>query len=84
MIQFPSGLSLDPISTATGNGRTVPVDDFTDNLTVLRGSHTIKFGFHFQNTTQSEFSEAGIYPNIALTRSSGNVPPASIGPNGAA
>jgi hypothetical protein len=84
MVQFPSGLSLDPISTNTSNGRTVPVDDFTDNLTVLRGSHTIKFGFHFQNTTQSEFSDAGIYPNIALTRSSGNVPSASIGPNGAA
>jgi len=84
MIQFSSSLSVNPISTNTSNGRTVPVDDFTDNLTVLRGSHTIKLGFHFQNTTQFEYSDAGIYPNIALTRSFGNVPPSTIGPNGAA
>jgi hypothetical protein len=83
MIQFPSALSLDPINTSTSYGQAAPVDEFTDNLTLARGRHTVKFGFNFQNTTQAEYTDSGIYPNITLSRSFGNIPPASIGPDGA-
>lgn len=69
-----------PILTAFGQGRNSPVDEYTDNLTKIKGSHTIKFGGQVRFTKQYGYNDAGIYPNISLSTANGNVP--GVGPAG--
>ncbi|HUB79848.1 MAG TPA: TonB-dependent receptor [Bryobacteraceae bacterium] len=71
-----------PILTAFPQGRNSPVDEYTDNLTKIRGNHTIKFGGQFRDTDQYGFNDAGIYPNISLSTANGNVPAQSVTPAG--
>ena len=75
-------LFTDPINSAFGQNRKAPVNDFTDNLTMLRGKHTFKTGVNFRAISQFNQNFAGIYPNVSLARVNGNIPPASFGPQG--
>jgi hypothetical protein len=75
-----TNLFTDPISAAFGQNRNSPVNDFTDNLTLLRGKHTFKTGVNFRLIRQFGENYTGIYPNVNLTRSNGNIAPANIGP----
>ena len=72
----------DPLNPAFGSGRNQPVRHIADSLTWVRGKHTFKVGLDWRFTGQWNSSDAGIYPNVALSRSFGNVPPSSIGPSG--
>jgi hypothetical protein len=69
-----------PILTAFPQGRNSPVNEYTDNLTKIRGNHTIKVGGQVRFTTQYGFNDAGIYPNVSLSTANGNVP--TVGPTG--
>ncbi len=69
-----------PILTAFSQGRNSPVDEFTDNLTKVRGHHTFKFGGQLRFTDEFGFNDAGIYPNVSLTTANGNVPAAALSP----
>ncbi len=69
-----------PILTAFPQGRNSPVNEYTDNLTQIHGSHTFKYGGQLRFTKQYGFNDAGIYPNISLSTANGNVP--SVGPAG--
>jgi hypothetical protein len=71
-----------PILTAFPQGRNSPVNEYTDNLTKIRGHHTFKFGGQFRDTDQYGFNDAGIYPNISLSTANGNIPAASLIPAG--
>ncbi|MBM3762513.1 MAG: TonB-dependent receptor [Acidobacteria bacterium] len=73
-------LFTDPINTAFGQHRNTPVNDFTDNLTILRGKHTLKTGVNFRHVKQFAENFAGIYPNVNLARVNGNIAPAALGP----
>lgn len=75
-----SNLFTDPINSAFGQNRNTPVNDFTDNLTILRGKHTFKTGLNFRAVRQYNQNFAGIYPNVSLARVNGNIAPASLGP----
>lgn len=78
-----SNLFTDPIPTGFGSARNSPVDQYTNNLTILRGKHTFKVGGRFSKTTQFQTSDAGIWPNINLSQTFGNAAPGTIGPSGA-
>lgn len=64
----------DPINTAFPQGRNSPVYDFTNNLTKLAGNHTFKGGYTFRRVVQFGYNDAGIYPNITISRANGNIP----------
>ncbi|MCS7024984.1 MAG: TonB-dependent receptor [Bryobacteraceae bacterium] len=64
----------DPINLAFPQGRNSPVYDFTDNVTKLKGKHTIKGGYTFRRIHQYGYNDAGIFPNIITDRSNGNAP----------
>jgi hypothetical protein len=84
--QGPAYLSNDytnPINAAFGQGRNSPVREFTDNVTHVWRSHTVKAGANIRSTLQTGYNDAGIYPNITFSRTAnGNTVPASIGPAG--
>ena len=71
-----------PISTAFGQGRNSPVNEYTDNITKIKGSHTLKFGGQLRFTKQYGYNDAGIYPNISLSTSNGNILASSLIPSG--
>jgi hypothetical protein len=71
-----------PILTAFAQGRNSPVNEFTDNITKVRGNHTIKVGGQVRFTDQFGFNDAGIYPNISLGTGNGNIPSAALNPPG--
>ena len=71
-----------PILTAFPQGRNSPVDEYTDNVTKIHGSHTFKFGGQIRFTKQYGFNDAGIYPNVSLSTANGNVPSSSLTPAG--
>jgi Carboxypeptidase regulatory-like domain/TonB dependent receptor len=71
-----------PILTAFPQGRNSPVNEYTDNITKVRGNHTLKFGGQIRFTDQYGFNDAGIYPNVSLSTANGNTPPASVTPPG--
>jgi Carboxypeptidase regulatory-like domain len=71
-----------PILTAFPQGRNSPVNEYTDNLTKVRGKHTFKFGGQLRFTDQYGFNDAGIYPNISLSTANGNTPSSSVSPVG--
>jgi hypothetical protein len=64
----------DPINPAFPQGRNSPVYDFTDNMTKLAGKHTFKGGYTFRRVLQYGYNDAGIYPNITISRANGNIP----------
>ncbi|MBM3814924.1 MAG: TonB-dependent receptor [Acidimicrobiia bacterium] len=72
-----------PIPSGTGSRRNSPVDQFTNNLSILGGRHSFKTGTRISRTTQFQSSDAGIWPNLNLSRNFGNVD-STIGPTGAA
>jgi len=64
-----------PILANFPQGRNSPVNQYTDNLTKIKGNHTIKAGVQLRFTTQWGYNAAGIYPNSSLsTGSPGNTP----------
>jgi len=77
-----SNTFTDPLNPAFAQGRNSPVDEFTDNLSLVRGPHTIKAGFNGRWTTQFGYTDAGIYPNVTFAVAQGNVVPANVGPSG--
>jgi hypothetical protein len=77
-----SNLFTDPLTTAFAQGRNSPVNDTTENLTWIKGNHTIKGGANIRWTTQWGYNDAGIYPNINTARTLGNIPASSVGPQG--
>ncbi len=79
-----ANLFTNPIPTGTGSRRNSPVNQITDNVSLLRGTHSVKVGIRYSLTTQFQSSDAGIWPTYALARASGKTPPSSIGPSGAA
>ena len=74
----------DPLDPAFSAMRRTPVAEVTDNFTLARGNHVFKLGFDYRHTSQKYSDDAGIYPDVTLSRANGNVPPASVGPSGAA
>jgi hypothetical protein len=74
----------DPILPNFAQGRNSPVYDFTDNFSMMHGKHTVKAGMTFRRTLQYGYNDAGIYPDVTFARTNGNIPPATIGPAGAA
>jgi len=74
----------DPLDPAFSAMRRTPVAEVTDNLTLARGNHVFKLGLDYRHTSQKYSDDAGIYPDVTLSRANGNVPPASVGPSGAA
>jgi len=77
-------LNPDPLNTAFAQGRNSPVREITDNANFVRGKHTFKGGLSARLTLQNGWNDAGIYPNVNLTRNFGNTPPGTIGPSGSA
>ncbi len=88
-VRLPQAMLLsntwtDPLNPAFAQGRNSPVEDLTDNLSIVRSKHTFKAGLNWRFTTQWGYNDAGIYPNVSFATTFGNVPPATIGPSGAA
>lgn len=79
-----SNLFTDPIPTGFGSRRNSPVNQITDNLSILRGKHSFKTGLRFSLTSQWSSNDANIWPTISLTQNFGNAAPGTIGPSGAA
>ena len=75
-----------PIGTQFGRSLGATTHQFTDNLSMARGSHILKAGLNLSLGTQSNNTlgdngnSTGIYPNVFFGRNFGNVPDASIGP----
>lgn len=80
---FLSNSWTDPLNPAFAQGRNSPVEDLTDNLSIVRSKHTFKTGLNWRFTTQWGYNDAGIWPNVTFATTFGNVPPATIGPSGA-
>ncbi|HEV8147875.1 MAG TPA: TonB-dependent receptor [Bryobacteraceae bacterium] len=78
-----SALFTDPLNTTFSSGTLSPVWSLNDSITRIQGRHTIKAGFSTVRTRRQTFNNAGIYPNVGLSRLNGNAAPTSIGPTGA-
>jgi hypothetical protein len=73
----------DPMLRTFAQGRNSPVNEYTDNLTKIRGNHTLKIGGNVRFTKQWGTNDSGIYPNESLsTALAGNTPPTSANPPG--
>jgi hypothetical protein len=75
-----SNLFTDPIPTGFGSQRNSPVNQVTDNLSILKGKHSFKGGLRIAFTNQYQTSDGNIWPTITLTQSNGNAVPGTIGP----
>jgi len=75
-----SNLFTNPIPTGFGSSRNSPVEQFNDNVSIIKGKHSYKGGFRYSSTRQFQTSDANIWPTITLTLQNGNAVPASIGP----
>jgi hypothetical protein len=71
-----------PVSTSFAGGRTTPVTELTDCVSVIRGRHFVKAGWNGRFLVMSSHDETGIYPNVFFGLGFGNVPPATVGPAG--
>jgi Carboxypeptidase regulatory-like domain len=69
-----------PISTAFAQGRNSPVNEYTDNMTWVHGSHTFKFGANARYTTQFGYNDGNIYQTVSFSTSNGNAPAAAVNP----
>jgi hypothetical protein len=69
-----------PISTAFAQGRNSPVNEVTDNMTWVHGSHTFKFGANSRYITQYGYNDGNIYPTVSFSTANGNAPPAAVNP----
>jgi hypothetical protein len=69
-------------NAAFGQGRNSPVNEYTDNITKIRGNHTFKAGANLRFTTQFGYNDGGIYPNISLSTANGNLPATAVNPTG--
>lgn len=64
-----------------GQGRTVPTWDITDNLTKIKGAHTIKTGLQLRFVTQDGWRDDYAWPTVTTYLNQyGNTVPANIGP----
>ncbi|MBZ5727530.1 MAG: TonB-dependent receptor [Acidobacteriia bacterium] len=81
-----SNLFTDPYASGFAQGRNSPVNEVTDYLTKVKGSHTLKFGANVRLTEQWGYNLAGtgggIYPNVTTGVSFGNNVPTTVGPTG--
>ncbi|MCU1330335.1 MAG: hypothetical protein JWN34_5705 [Bryobacterales bacterium] len=79
-------LVTDAINCAFTQGRNSPVNDITDNVTMVRGNHTFKGGANIRLTNQYGYnyagSGAGVFPNVTFGIGNGNGVPTTIGPSG--
>jgi hypothetical protein len=69
----------DPLLRNYAQGRVSPVDEYTDNLTWIRGAHTVKGGTNIRYTLQHGYNDAGLWPN-ALFSTAYALVPAGVGP----
>lgn len=69
-----------PILTNYAQGRNSPVDQYTDNMTWIRGPHTFKWGFDTRYIDQYGYNDGNIYPTITFGTGNGNAPPAAVNP----
>ena len=77
-------LYSDPYYTSFAQGRNSPVQEFTDNISHVRGLHTLKAGFNSRWTDQFGYNDSGIYPNINLGVSNGATVPTTVEPGAGA
>jgi hypothetical protein len=68
-----------PLNPGFGQGRSAPLNLWTDNLTWLKGRHAVKAGGDVRLTSFGFSSDAGIWPNVSFGRNYGNIPSA-VGP----
>src|SRR5215510_9624702 len=76
---YRTNLVMDVQYAPFPQGRWSPVIDLTENLTWLRGVHTLNMGTNLRRTLQHAYDLAGTQPNLTTTTANGNQP-ASIGP----
>lgn len=69
-----------PISTAYEQGRNSPVDEYTDNMTWIRGAHTFKGGADVRHIDQYGYNASGIFPTVTFGTTNNNAPPSSVSP----
>jgi hypothetical protein len=81
--QITSNSYTDPDFAGFPQGRNSPVDEFTDNLSKVKGNHTFKFGINTRWTLQNGYNDQGIYPTISLATTNGNNVPTTFGPGAA-
>jgi hypothetical protein len=75
-----SGLWTDPLNPDFPSGHSTAVNQISDNVTLFRNKHTLRFGANISFTNQGLSSSAGISPDITFGTAYGNAPPSSIGP----
>jgi hypothetical protein len=59
-------LVTNPEVTFLDQGRAVRTENYQDNVTYLKGNHSLRFGGQFQNVTIDAFNDAGITPTYNL------------------
>ncbi|HXJ41202.1 MAG TPA: TonB-dependent receptor [Bryobacteraceae bacterium] len=82
-----TNLVTDIINCGFTQGRNSPVNDITDNVTMVHGNHTFKAGANIRMTNQYGYNYAGsggagVYPNITFGTGNGNSVPTTVGPAG--
>jgi hypothetical protein len=76
---FSNNSWTNPLDTSFGSRRNAPVNEWTDNLTWLKGAHTVKAGADVRLSAFSLSSNAGVWPNVTFARNNGNIA-AGVGP----
>jgi len=67
-----------------GSTRNSPVNpQIADNISLIKGKHTYKFGFRFSKITQFQSSDTNLWPTISVNQNNGNAVAAALGPQGA-
>jgi hypothetical protein len=59
-------LVTNPEVTFLDQGRDVKTENYQDNVTYLKGNHSLRFGAQFQNVNINAFNDAGITPTYNL------------------
>lgn len=69
-LSFSSVTNFD--NTFMSQGRETIVNQFIDNMSIPKGSHTFRLGADFQEVFADTFNDAGIHPTIQLGSNSAN------------
>ncbi|MGA3133201.1 MAG: TonB-dependent receptor [Terracidiphilus sp.] len=71
-VKFQDISTLTGVSTLTGGGNTssvvdVPTNDFADDLTLVKGNHTLQFGANYRLIFNNRSSDATLFSNATVT-----------------
>jgi hypothetical protein len=78
---FVANSWTNPLDTSFPRSFKTPTFEASDALSHSMNAHSLKYGFSYRRTTQSNTNHDGVYPNVTFGTDHGNTPDSAIGPS---